>query len=236
MNKAEINLDSAEKFIERLAGSNFKEFKTIATQQSKLLEFSAYLGVKAHYENYGYEAMVIHNTKTKNFKIKTNTKGYSINFSRYQLSKGDYIIEIHMNLSVRSAHDEGIYCVDVAVINRKGIQEVIDKKECVSNKNLITFVEVKKLIIYPMLLAQFYGIVHEIKPSFCSGKLPHNYKKFYHFNPSLIALGYLTSNSSQIVKAYKSRSIKINIVDNFDIVIMNYRKNRNISPIQNIKN
>ncbi|MCW7503520.1 hypothetical protein [Leptospira paudalimensis] len=180
--------------------------------------------------------MVIHNTKTKNFKIKTNTKGYSINFSRYQLSKGDYIIEIHMNLSVRSAHDEGIYCVDVAVINRKGIQEVIDKKECVSNKNLITFVEVKKLIIYPMLLAQFYGIVHEIKPSFCSGKLPHNYIKFYHFNPSLIALGYLTSNSSQIVKAYKSRSIKINIVDNFDIVIMNYRKNRNISPIQNIKN
>ncbi|TGM58475.1 hypothetical protein [Leptospira vanthielii] len=236
MNKTEINLDAAEKFITGLAGSNFKEFKTIATQQAKLLEFSVYLGVKAHYEKYGYKAKVIHNNKTNNFKIKTNTKGYSINFSRYQLNKGGYIIEIHMNLSVRSAHDQGIYCVDVGVINGKGIEEISKKTECLSNKNLLTFVEVKKLIIYPMLLAQFFGIVHEIKPSFCSGRLPNNHKKDFHFYPSLVALGYLTSNSNLIVKSYKNRNIKINIVDNFDLIIMNYRKNKNFSPIQIFKN
>ena len=39
------------------------------------------------------------------------------------------------------------------------------KWERLDNGDLITFAEVKKLIVYPMLLAHFVGIIHEIMPN-----------------------------------------------------------------------
>lgn len=62
-----------------------------------------------------------------------------------------------MNLIVRSAHDTGKFCVDFGLAKVGAVPEKGKKGswDALNNDDLITFGEVKKLVIYPMLLAQF---------------------------------------------------------------------------------
>jgi hypothetical protein len=106
-----------------------------------------------------------------------------------------------MNLSVRSARDSGIYCVDLAVTSRGAVPVQRDPNwKCLPNAGLVTFGEAKKLVVYPMLLAHFIGIVHELAPGFLSG-LPPGFATANHFAPALVTLGYCTANSAEIVSA-----------------------------------
>ena len=88
----------------------------------------------------------------------------------------------------------------------------------------------KKLVVYPMLLAQFIGIVHEIKPCFIYGRLPRGFFKYEHLFPVLASLGNFSGNSSKIVDAYKSRNIHITIAENFDVRLANVRGGHQKSP------
>jgi hypothetical protein len=83
------------------------------------------------------------------------------------------------------------------------------------NANLITFAEAKKLVVYPMLLAHFIGIIHELAPVFLLSLPPH-FEESNHFAPALITLGYCTANSGEIVSAYPNRGVTVNIEANFD--------------------
>ena len=139
--------------------------------------------------------------------------------------------ELHMNLMVRSAHDAGVYCVDVGIVEAGTIPAAKPTGTgpwlCLENQHLVTFAEVKKLVIYPMLLAQFLGIVHEIKPGFltsnCGLKLPH-------ISPMLIALGHFSGNAGIIVANYPHRGIHITVVENFDSRLAKVRGDLTSSP------
>ena len=139
-----------------------------------------------------------------------------------------------MNLMVRSAHDVGIYCVDVGVVRAGAVPETAgraDKWACVENSSLVTFAEVKRLVVYPMLLAQFVGIVHEIKPVCLKSPPPSYIGRFEHLPPALLALGHFSGNSSAIVQGFKARGFTVCIAEGLDIRIAAHRKGTSKSPL-----
>jgi hypothetical protein len=85
--------------------------------------------------------------------------------------------------------------------------------------------------VYPMLLAQFVGIVHEIKPGFLAAPAPEGFDRYCHLPPVLMALGHFSGNSAAIVRAYESRSIRLCIAENFDVRIAAHRKGTCASPL-----
>lgn len=167
-------------------------FSEISARQSQLLELAAVVAFHAHYCSNGYGATA-RGADPGTFVVKTGTRGHPARYSRIVIEKDDTVAEIHMNVLVRSAHDEGVYCVDVGVTVAGAIPESPSHKEkwiCVDNDSLLTFAEVKRLVIYPMLFAQFLGIVHEIKPSFLHGPAPLGFDRHQRLPPTLIALGH----------------------------------------------
>lgn len=87
-----------------------------------------------------------------------------------------------------------------------------------SNDLLVTFIEAKKLVVYPMLLAQFVGIVHEIKPDFLGNAPDFSVEK--HFFPALVSIGYLTPTSKSIINGYIPRKFGIRVVPAFDLEVL----------------
>lgn len=139
-----------------------------------------------------------------------------------------------MNLLVRGARDEGIYCVDVGIVDSGIVPEKTSNKEkwiCVPNESLLSFAEVKRLTVYPMLLAQFVGIVHEIRPEFLSAPVPTGFGRSLHLPPTLIALGHFSGNSKAIVDAYRGRSVSVCIAEDFDVRLALHRRGSARSPL-----
>lgn len=228
MNVMEIE-NSVNSFIKKHKSS----FYMAGMAQTKALELGAAVGVSEHYKSNGYQLTIQNPQKDPDhFIVKTSTKGYPWNFSKIILEKGNVVCEVHMNLTVRSAHDEGIYCVDVGIVNPDVIplEKTKEKWLCIENDDLITFSEVKKLAVYPMLLAQFIGIVHEIKPRFIRGHTPKGFVKNKHLFPALISLGTFSGNSKKIVEAFPSRKIRVEICENFDVRIAKLRGQATSTP------
>lgn len=224
-----MDVAEIQKAIKRVIKDHAEAFRQIGSSQPKLLELAAITGLAQHYESHGYVVTVVNPKGKKSFAIKTGTRGYPWNFSRIVAAKSTEAPELHMNLMVRSAHDDGIYCVDVGVVKGAIIPNEKPKVawNCLDNADLLTFAEVKKLVVYPMLLAQFLGIVHEIKPQFLTapGALDPS-----HLPPILIALGHFSGNAAVIVDAYPSRGIHVTIAENYDVRLARVRGGSATSP------
>jgi hypothetical protein len=212
MDIARIN-DELQLFIKRHRTS----FYAMASREAALLEMGALVVTSEHYRLAGY-AVGIDNQQNGFFNIKLSSRGHPFNFSWFTCRRGSSSFEVHSNLAVGGAHkDKAIYVVDVAVVIADKVPRKKSNKKwhCLSNTNLITFVEVKKLVIYPMLLAQFVGIVHEIKPKLLQGSAT-GFKKNGHFYPTLISLGYLKGTSGHILDGFHRRNYKLGVIPNFD--------------------
>lgn len=85
-----------------------------------------------------------------------------------------------------------------------------------------------------MLLAQFLGIVHEIKPRFVHGKNPKGFVSEDHLFPVLASLGNFSGNSSKIVEGFKNRRIRVVFAENFDLRLARVRAQRQISPFAHL--
>ena len=168
-----MDISSVQQSIKKFLKKHKQTFYKISSNQSKALELAVTVGVSEHYRSNNYDVTIVNPKKTPNtFIVKTGTRGYPWNFSHLVFERNNSVYEAHMNLMVRSAHDEGKYCVDLGLTKIGAVPKKAKKPlwEATANKDLITFAEVKKLVVYPMLLAQFVGIVHEIKPCFISGR------------------------------------------------------------------
>lgn len=224
-----MDLAEVRAAIKRVIRTHRAAFQTVANDQAKLLELAAITGYAEHYRSHDYEVSVANPAGRRSFNIKTSTRGDPWNFSRFVAVRDDDAVELHMNLKVRSAHDKGIYCVDVGVVRAGCIPQSRPTGgwECLDNASLVTFAEVKKLVVYPMLLAQFVGIVHEIKPKFLAVA---RRRKSSHPPPTLIALGHFSGNSTSIVGSYRARKINIQIAENYDMRLARIRGNPDTSP------
>jgi hypothetical protein len=208
-------------------------FSLIGSRESQLLELAAIVGVELHYRSNGYSTAIRSPEGTGTFVVKTSTRGHPAKYSCVILEKDGEQNEAHMNLMVRGAHDEGIYCVDVGIVRAGVVPETASKAKwpCVPNESLLSFAEAKRLMVYPMLLAQFIGIVHEIKPEFLRAPSPTGFGRTTQLPPTLIALGHFSGNSAAIVNAFGRRSILICIAESFDIRLAAQRSGTTKSPL-----
>src|SRR5687767_8574387 len=91
-------------------------FDRLSGRQSQLLELASIVGVAEHYKAAGFTVEIANPKKPTIFVVKTGTRGHPSAYSRVNCSRGDEAVELHMNAMVRGGHDDGIYCVDVAVV------------------------------------------------------------------------------------------------------------------------
>lgn len=163
---------------------------------------------------------VVNPPKARRFKVKRNTQGHPANFSKFVVARDLTVFELHLNCKVRGARDEGIYCVDLAVVP-EGIIPTRSNLHppwiCAENNTLVTFLEAKRLQIYPMLLAHFIGIVHEVLPQFLDGSEGHDFEAQGHFPPTLVTLGSYSGNARAIVNAFPDRNLHIGVAPGFDV-------------------
>jgi hypothetical protein len=135
-------------------------------------------------------------------------------------------------LAFGAAHDNGAYCVDVGIVG-SGVVPLgrpPGKWTPIRNADLVSFVEAKRLVIYPMLLAQFLGIVHEIRPEFLAGPAapPFGWKGVVP--PTMVALGGFSANADAIVRGFRVRGYSFLIVPQYDFQLSRCRTNPGESP------
>ena len=127
------------------------------------------------------------------------------------------------------------YVVDVAVIKSAALPSAVRARRqwlALPNPDMTTFVEAKALVVYPMLIAHFIGIVHELKPAMLHGEFARGFRRQGHFLPALVSLGYLHGTCGDIVKGFKRRNCLLNIVPNFDREIANLSLGGGRSPLK----
>lgn len=226
-----MDVDNIKTKLNSFIGKYRANFENMPKQESALLEMASLIVSVEHYRIQGYR------TQPKNlqkgfFRVKTTARGYPTNFSYFVVQNGSLYFEIHANLGVYGWHgDGGVYVVDVGVVDVDlRSQENSNKYRVaqVENNHLVTFIETKKLVIFPMLLAHFFGIVHEIKPKFIKEGRPRYFVQQGHFSPSLLATGYLSHTSDKIVRGFGERGLKINIVENFDVFVAKSASKSNV--------
>ena len=196
------------------------ELDRLGSRKSQLLEVGLLAVCAEHYRIAGYEVLP-RNLQRGSFKIKLGSRGYPWNFSWFECERGGEKVELHSNLSVFSSYrmDEGVYVVDVGVSKGGAVplSKPADGWRAIENDFLVTFAEAKSLIIYPMLLAQFVGIVNEITPMFLRGSRPSGFLEVGHFDPALIAVGHLHATARKIARAYPERGYFVKIVPAMDM-------------------
>ncbi len=213
------------------------QFDQIPGLQYQLLELAALALCSEHYRRNGY-TVTPHNLDGTHFRVKTGSRGKPWNYSWFLCERADSRFEIHANLSVRGSHDDdGVYCVDVAVTEEQCLPTQPGQQKtfrAVDNARLVTFAEAKKLVAYPMLLAQFLGIVHEVKYRFVSGRRrPRGFVSADHFDPALITIGYLQPNSALIREGFRNRGYRITVVADADFELSRLRQDsRRESPFR----
>jgi hypothetical protein len=213
-----VDINSVVTGLKSFIGQYHTQFVRLARSESQLLEIGALMLAAEHYRRQGFDVHVV-NKVSNRFKLKVSARGKPFNFSWYRVSKNSMSVEIHGNLPVGSAYrrDEGIYAVDVGIAEADKLPTDAKQRKkwkSMNNNHLITFIEAKKLVVYPMLLAQFIGMVHEIKPSF----MKKNYIcKDYHFYPALVTIGGIKGTSASIRDGFRKRHYKINVIPKFDI-------------------
>ena len=228
-----MNIDAVQSAISDFTRKHRTTFSMLAARQSQLLELAAIVGVDMHYRSNGYASSIRSPEEQGTFVVKTSTRGHPAKYSSIAFEKDGKVTEAHMNLLVRGAHDDGIYCVDVGIVEAGAVPDKVSGKKkwlCVPNKSLLSLVEAKRLVVYPMLLAQFLGIVHEIKPRFLRKPTPKGFGRELQLPPTLIALGQFSGNSKVIVDTYASRSISLCIAENFDVRLALHRRGSARSP------
>lgn len=207
--------DALVKFAKRYS----TELHRLSSRKSQLLEIGSLAVCAEHYRLAGYNVIAT-NLQRGSFKVKLGSRGYPWNFSWFECERREKTFEIHSNLSVYSAYrkDDGVYVVDVGVAQGGAIPRSAPTNgwRAVENQFLVTFAEAKHLVVYPMLLAQFIGIVNEITPQFLKARRPAGFRKERHFDPALISVGYLHATAKRIANAYPRRGYLVKIVPDMD--------------------
>lgn len=205
-------------------------FVDVERRFSSLLEIGAMLLTVQHYEMNGYQVSLI--APSGKFSPKYASTGDPRKYSYWKVCADGECFEIHMNAPIWDGvtGNASTFVVDVGVINENS-QIIEDHGEKLhttvsksgkhllrgfENKNLVTFIEAKYLPIYPMLVAQFIGIVHEIMPWALVGRAPHGFRKFNHFDPALVSRGKLSANVERLLSLVLKRKFRIRIIPSFE--------------------
>lgn len=211
-----MNEEAVQQGLRALATNHSVTLARFGARQSQLLEVAGLLTAAQHYSMMGYDVQP-HNLRDGLFRSKVTTSPYPQRYSYFEATRGARSFEIHSNMPIRGAFPlpTAAYVVDVAVI-RSGLLPPSNVRCVIESQDVITFAEIKALIVYPMLLAQFIGIVHELVPRFLAGRLPYGFRRDGHFKPALITIEHLRPTSVEIVEAFATRGFRVKICPELD--------------------
>jgi hypothetical protein len=238
-----FNYLNLQRKVEHFIASHKSTIHNVSRNRNNIFEVSCYVLVAQYYEFIGYR-LEIKNPIDGKFRFRYSTNGFPWRYSYLVgFSKMDDqpVFEIWHNQKVagfRFADEEEneipLYATDIAIIKPRGLPANLnfatkgkDERVWVKNADLITFGEVKNLVGYPMLIAQFLGVVHEIKPPFLHesvGCIPSDFYEQRHLPPLLLTSGKLLSGALMVKKSFEYRQIEIYVIDNliiqsFDLVL-----------------
>jgi hypothetical protein len=220
----ENDLDALKNGLRNIAVRYRTTFESLVGKRSALLEYAALLLAVERYAEAGYSVDAKNLVNRNLFRVKKNSNGNPWNFSWYEVSRGPLTFELLTNAKVNGgyAFDDGTYVVDVAVLPGGSVARARAPGKAFNafaNSDLKTFMESKALKVYPMLLAQFVGIVLEVTPRFVTAgrRRPRGHLAHGHFDPTLVALGSFSANADRIRSHYPDRGYRINVVSRFDV-------------------
>lgn len=193
---------------------------TQAKRMSDYFEMSCFNYIVMYYERNGYKVSIENLQAKKKYRYKCSTSGIQSNYSFFKVSKTvgkiNYAFEIQHNLAVQSSQDEELFTnPDIVVIKLNSCKYSTDyyntKKtfSYVSNKDLISFYEVKHFNPYPELIFNFMGVVNELRKDIINGK-PKNHLPV-HLAPSLMISGKPNKQTTRIRLSLQRRYF-INII------------------------
>jgi len=224
-------LDELKRGLRAFATRNRIRLSKLKERQSQLLEVGALMLAVEHYRLEHYAHSARNTTNRGLFRVKYGTRGKPWNFSWWEISRDGRTFQIHGNLAVWGAYgsDSGTFVVDVGVV--RDVPALPDEEEQralfpMPNEKLVTLLEAKGFNIYPMLLAHFVGIVHEITPQFLQHSLPQGFASEGHFDPALVVLGRFKENSEKIAKGFFNRGFHVRIVPRFDAEVAGLSQSR----------
>src|SRR5580704_389879 len=105
-----MNVASVTDRIGEFISQNSGMLRQIPTIQSQVLELAVAVAAAEHYGTFGYDVEFVNPRSGPEFVVKSTSRGHPWNYSRIVVRRNAMEFEIHMNLSVRSARDSGIYC------------------------------------------------------------------------------------------------------------------------------
>ncbi len=233
---SEAELQQLANFTSDFLNRHRAPISEIARQNTHIFEAACYVLVARHYEEAGYQLQP-ENLLDSKFRFRYSTGGYPWNFSYFAVFASEptedgnvLLFEIRHNQKVAGAwvdteeesEDKALFAVDVAVIEGGSLPTLpqgtkrTDEPIWVENKNLITFAEAKKLRAYPMLLAQFFGIVHEVKPEFVrigDRDISQDFWQRQHPPPTLMTSDDLSEGTKRVLRSFAERNLQIRVVE-----------------------
>lgn len=215
-----MELEALHKELVKFITRHSTEFYELPRIQSQLLELGAMTLASEHYRLKGYQ-VIPQNVVGGRFRVKVSSRGFPWNYSWFRVERDGKAFELHTNLPIKSHYgaDSGCYVTDVAVCRSDRVPRARPRRRdwtSLPNRELVSFLEAKKLVIYPMLLAQFVGIVHELMPTFLGGR-SRGFEQRGHFFPSLVSTGHPAATSRSIARGFTERGFRISIIPNFDL-------------------
>jgi hypothetical protein len=209
--------------------------ENVTKAASNVFEAVCFVIFARHYENIGYQ-LVPQNLSEGKFRFRYNTNGLPWRYSyfavhSYEGQSNKPLFEIWHNQKVAGAWvkdkdedaEQALFAVDIAVTRAGALPADLPFQESGANhqywvdqSDLITIGEAKKLVAYPMLLAQFLGIVHEIKPQFIGLGDKHDLLALVsqgHPPPTLLTSDSLTSGARRVRATFEHRNLGILVID-----------------------
>jgi hypothetical protein len=163
------------------------QLREVAEALPAIFEASCYISFVRYYSSDESIELRCENLIDGHFRFRTTTNSFPWRYSfftalrRCQDDQKDPLFEIRHNQQVAGAWTEKVkagstpplFAVDVAVLEIGALPHLpfgqTTGPKWVQNSQLITFGEAKMLTAYPMLIAQFFGVVHEVAPA-CVGR------------------------------------------------------------------
>lgn len=180
----------------------------------KLLELATLVLAVEHYRRRGYLVSAV-NLTSGAFVFKASG-GRILNTSWFVCKRGEVSRSLFSNVQVQGAFSPhyGLYDVDVAIVDSAVDLARVENGAgwlSISDEELISFIEAKRLVPYPMLLAQFTGIVHEIMPRHVAPKTVDT-QNADDFPPVLATNGHLSKACLSILRAWERRGYTVFVV------------------------
>lgn len=219
-----VDTDASAKLLTgffRTHGVDIKDFGQTVNQTFEAFVFSS---VIRWYIRHDWSVSIINPANAPDLvRLKFNTRGRPSGYTYALAEKDGESIQIRHQLRVATYYHqlvefEGVtanICADVAIIKDHDISN-FKSDDFIRNENLISFGEAKHMPAFAELVANFVGLVHELKPaSLTPGQRPYvgPLVRPQHLSPFLYVSGHIQRTAQGVIATIKFRGFDIEIFD-----------------------